>query len=112
MKIINSVPSSGVESFRTTVQCKADRNVRHDRNEHCDGIVLCRGGEATSCGKALDVFDVEIFDENDMLCPCHTPGEIVVRGKISYAQMDGYYKLSEETLKVFRNLWYHTEIRL
>jgi crotonobetaine/carnitine-CoA ligase len=35
-------------------------------------------------------------------------GEIVVRGRLPYTQMDGYYNLPEVTLRSFRNLWYHS----
>jgi len=61
-----------------------------------------------SCGKALPQYDCRIFDDHDIECPPGVVGEIVVRGKRPFIQMDGYYKMPEETLRAFRNLWYHT----
>lgn len=61
-----------------------------------------------SCGKPLEAYDVRIFDDYDIECGPKTTGEIVVRGKEPYSQMDHYYKMPEATLKAFRNLWYHT----
>jgi crotonobetaine/carnitine-CoA ligase len=61
-----------------------------------------------SCGKALPQYDCRIFDDHDMECPPGVVGEIVVRARRPFIQMDGYYKMPEETLRAFRNLWYHT----
>jgi crotonobetaine/carnitine-CoA ligase len=61
-----------------------------------------------SCGKALPQYDCRIFDDNDMECAPGVKGEIVVRGKEPFIQMEGYYNMPEATLKTFRNLWYHT----
>lgn len=61
-----------------------------------------------SCGKPLDVFDVRIFDDHDIELAPRSTGEIVVRGKEPYLQMDGYYNLPEATVRAFRNLWFHT----
>ncbi|MBW1805865.1 MAG: AMP-binding protein, partial [Deltaproteobacteria bacterium] len=61
-----------------------------------------------SCGKTLPQYDCRIFDDYDMECPPGVKGEIVVRGKLPFIQMDGYYNMPEATLTSFRNLWYHT----
>ena len=61
-----------------------------------------------SCGKPLGAFDVRVFDDCDIECPPKCRGEIVVRAREPYAQMDGYYNMAEATVKAFRNLWYHT----
>lgn len=61
-----------------------------------------------SCGKALPQYDVRIFDDYDRECPPGVVGEIVVRGKRPFIQMEGYYNMPENTLRSFRNLWYHT----
>lgn len=61
-----------------------------------------------SCGKALPQYDCRIFDDYDMECPAGVTGEIVVRGKLPFIQMDGCYNMPEVTLRLFRNLWYHT----
>ena len=61
-----------------------------------------------SCGKALKSYDVRIFDDYDVECGPGVTGEIVVRGREPYSQMDCYYKMPEATVKAFKNLWYHT----
>lgn len=61
-----------------------------------------------SCGKTLPQYDCRIFDDHDMECSPGVIGEIVARGRLPFIQMDGYYKMPEETLRAFRNLWYHT----
>lgn len=53
-------------------------------------------------------FDVKIVDEDDEELPPGRIGEIVSRPKEPYIQMMEYYKMPEETLKAFRNLWLHS----
>jgi crotonobetaine/carnitine-CoA ligase len=61
-----------------------------------------------SCGKPLKAYDVRIFDDYDIECGPRVTGEIVVRGREPYRQMDGYYKMPDATVKAYRNLWFHT----
>jgi carnitine-CoA ligase len=76
------------------------------------GIVLVSPFDETvrpgTCGKPLSTYDVRIVDDHDIELPPGTPGEIVVRGMEPYAQMNSYYNMPEATVRVFRNLWYHT----
>lgn len=61
-----------------------------------------------TCGKPIEVYDVRIVDDHDIECGPRQTGELVVRGKEPYAQMENYYNNPEATVKVFRNLWFHT----
>jgi len=61
-----------------------------------------------TCGKPLPAYDVRIFDDHDVECGPKTTGEIVVRGNEPYSMMDSYYNMPEATVKVSRNLWFHT----
>lgn len=61
-----------------------------------------------SCGKAVEMHEVKIFDKNDNECEPLQVGEIVVRPKISAIIFAGYYKDAERTLASMSNLWYHT----
>jgi crotonobetaine/carnitine-CoA ligase len=61
-----------------------------------------------SCGRPLKAFDVRIVDDDDVECSPRATGEIVVRGIEPYSQMEGYYNMPEATVRVFRNLWFHT----
>ena len=61
-----------------------------------------------SCGIAAPYYEVEIHDEEDLPCPPGVAGEIVVRPKEPGIMFKGYYKMPEETIKSWKNLWFHT----
>lgn len=62
-----------------------------------------------SCGRVLgDLFEVKLVDNDDVDVPIGSIGEIVVRPKVPFVMMSGYYKMPEKTLEAFRNLWFHT----
>jgi crotonobetaine/carnitine-CoA ligase len=62
-----------------------------------------------SCGRPIpSLFDVRIFDEDDMEVPANVTGEIVVRPQTPWSIMSGYYKDAERTLETYDNLWFHT----
>jgi crotonobetaine/carnitine-CoA ligase len=55
-----------------------------------------------------ELFDVRIVDDNDVELPPNTPGEIIVRPRQPHVMFEGYWKRPEDTLKVMRNMWFHT----
>jgi crotonobetaine/carnitine-CoA ligase len=55
-----------------------------------------------------DVFDVRLFDEKDNEVPVGEVGEIVCRPLRPHVMFEGYYGNPEATVRVFRNLWFHT----
>ncbi|MDO9209856.1 MAG: AMP-binding protein, partial [Deltaproteobacteria bacterium] len=61
-----------------------------------------------SVGKARESFEVKIFDDQDNEVPPDQVGEIVIRPKKPFIMFNGYYKMPEETLNDYRNLWFHT----
>jgi carnitine-CoA ligase len=61
-----------------------------------------------SCGRPVSYYEVEIHDEHDEPCPPRVEGEIVVRPKEPHVLFEHYYRMPDETLDAFRNLWYHT----
>lgn len=60
------------------------------------------------CGRPAEGAEVRIVDEDDQMLGPEQIGEIVMRPDAPYTMMSGYYKLPEETLEAFRNLWFHT----
>jgi len=60
------------------------------------------------CGRPTENTEVGIVDDDDLLLEPHSVGEIVMRPREPYTMMSGYYRMPEETLQVFRNLWFHT----
>jgi crotonobetaine/carnitine-CoA ligase len=65
----------------------------------------CRMG---SIGVPTDLAEVAIVDAEDRPLPPGQVGEIVVRPRVAYSMMLGYYKMPEETLRRARNLWWHS----
>jgi crotonobetaine/carnitine-CoA ligase len=63
---------------------------------------------AGSCGKPIGPFDVSLQDEDGFEVPVGTPGELCLRPRAPGLVMDGYYRMPEESLAAFRNLWFHT----
>ena len=61
-----------------------------------------------SCGLPLPEYEVRIVDENDDEVPSNTVGEIVSRPRAPWRMFSGYYRMPEETLHAFRNLFFHT----
>jgi carnitine-CoA ligase len=59
-------------------------------------------------GKIRESFEVKLFDDGDQEVPVGQVGEFVIRPKQPFIMFQGYYKMPEETLKDYRNLWFHT----
>lgn len=61
-----------------------------------------------SSGKRIPEFDVRIVDDLDRELPANTPGEIVCRPLHPDVMFMGYWRRPEDTLKLMRNMWFHT----
>jgi carnitine-CoA ligase len=61
-----------------------------------------------SSGKRIPDFDVRIVDDMDRELPANVPGEIIVRPLRPDILFQGYWRRPEETLRLMRNLWFHT----
>jgi crotonobetaine/carnitine-CoA ligase len=61
-----------------------------------------------SVGQARESFELKIFDDQDNELPIGQVGEIVVRPRAPFIMFSEYYKMPEETLKCYGNLWFHT----
>ena len=55
-----------------------------------------------------EYFEVKVVDENDEEVPTGEIGECVSRCKYPHTQMKEYYRMPEETAKLFRNCWLHS----
>ncbi|MCY1482856.1 Long-chain-fatty-acid--CoA ligase [compost metagenome] len=78
--------------------------------EACVVTSLAAGEYAApgSSGKRIPDFDVRIVDDNDQELPANTPGEIVVRPLRPDIMFQGYWNRPADTLKLMRNMWFHT----
>lgn len=61
-----------------------------------------------SAGKPAPDLEVLLVDDEDRPVQIGEVGEIVVRPREPYAIFSGYWQKPEETLRSYRNLWYHT----
>ena len=61
-----------------------------------------------SSGKRIPDFDVRIVDDLDRELPTNITGEIVVRPLRPTIMFEGYWQRPADTLKVMRNMWFHT----
>jgi carnitine-CoA ligase len=61
-----------------------------------------------SSGKRIPEYDVRIVDDLDRELPPNTPGEIVCRPLQPDVMFMGYWRRPEDTLKLMRNMWFHT----
>jgi crotonobetaine/carnitine-CoA ligase len=63
-------------------------------------------------GRAVDEFDVRVFDEHDAEAPEGQPGELVVRSRYPFSLAAGYHGMPDATIDSWRNLWFHTGDRV
>ncbi|CAN5336830.1 ATP-dependent acyl-CoA ligase [soil metagenome] len=78
--------------------------------EACVITSLAAGNYAApgSSGKRIPDFDVRIVDDLDREVPANTAGEIVCRPQRPDIMFMGYWRRPEDTLKLMRNMWFHT----
>jgi crotonobetaine/carnitine-CoA ligase len=72
------------------------------------GGVLVGPAEPTGCGYLRPDFEGRLVDESDVAVAPGEVGELVLRPTEPWTAMAGYYKMPEETLARWRNLWLHT----
>jgi crotonobetaine/carnitine-CoA ligase len=57
-------------------------------------------------------FAASVVDEEDQPVPDGTAGELVLRHEEPYAFATGYYRMADQTVEAWRNLWFHTGDRV
>ena len=67
----------------------------------------CNSNNYQSCGQVRDGVEVRIVDENDLVVPPNTIGEMIVRGE-PWELNVGYWNMPEKTAEAWRNGWFHT----
>jgi len=65
-------------------------------------------GPPGSSGRVGRDFETIIADEHDNPVPVGTPGEILVRPRRPYIMFQGYWNRPGDTVRAWRNLWFHT----
>ena len=59
-------------------------------------------------GRAMPGYQVKVVDENDEEVPDGTAGELVMRADEAFAFATGYWRMPEQTIASWRNLWFHS----
>ncbi|MGV0871310.1 AMP-binding protein [Mycolicibacterium sp. XJ879] len=59
-------------------------------------------------GRANPLFDIRLFDEDDVEVPTGEVGEIVCRPTEPHVMFEGYWNNPEATVATWRNNWFHT----
>jgi carnitine-CoA ligase len=67
-----------------------------------------REAKPGSAGWAQPNLELRVVDEHDVEVTAGETGELVVRPRTPESMFSGYFKMPDETLAAFRNLWYHT----
>jgi crotonobetaine/carnitine-CoA ligase len=57
-------------------------------------------------------FDARVVDKHDAPLPDGTAGELVLRADAPFAFASGYFNRPEDTVRAWRNLWFHTGDRV
>jgi len=57
-------------------------------------------------------FAARVVDDDDVELPAGAAGELVLRAEAPFAFATGYFHRAEETLRAWRNLWFHTGDRV
>jgi crotonobetaine/carnitine-CoA ligase len=63
-------------------------------------------------GRTMPGFEARVVDEQDVEVPDGTAGELVLRADEPYAFSTGYWRMPEETVAAWRNLWFHSGDRI
>src|SRR5690606_25011311 len=74
-------------------------------------VTSLAGGEYAapgSSGKRVPEFDVRIVDDQDRELPAGQSGEIIIRPLRPNIRLQGYWRRAEDTMKVMRNMWFHS----
>ncbi len=61
-----------------------------------------------SCGKTHEDWEARVVDSQGLEVQVNQIGEIVVRPRLPSIMMNGYVNKSDETVRVSRDLWFHT----
>jgi crotonobetaine/carnitine-CoA ligase len=67
-----------------------------------------RAAKLGSAGWAQPNLELRVVDEHDREVPAGEAGELVVRPRTPESMFSGYFRMPDETVAAFRNLWYHT----
>ncbi len=63
-------------------------------------------------GRAMPGYQAKVVDGDDEEVPDGTPGELVLRADEPFAFATGYWRMPDQTVESWRNLWFHSGDRV
>jgi crotonobetaine/carnitine-CoA ligase len=63
-------------------------------------------------GRVMPGYEAKVVDEDDNEVPDGTAGELVLRADEPFAFATGYWRMPEQTVESWRNLWFHSGDRV
>ena len=75
-----------------------------------NAVIGARDGtqEPGTMGYVMPGYEAKVVDANDDEFPDGTPGELVMRADEPFAFATGYWRMPEQTVESWRNLWFHS----
>jgi carnitine-CoA ligase len=79
-----------------------------------NAVIGAREGEQRpgTMGRVMPGYQARIVDELDEEVPDGTPGELTLRADQPFAFATGYWRMAEQTVEAWRNLWFHSGDRV
>ena len=79
-----------------------------------NAVIGARDGSqrAGTMGRVMPGYQARVVDGNDEEVPDGTPGELVLRADEAFAFATGYWRMPDQTVESWRNLWFHSGDRV
>jgi crotonobetaine/carnitine-CoA ligase len=107
-------PATAAETWRIFEERFGIRIVDGHGMTETNAVIGPRDGKQRPgwMGRVMPGFDARVVDEHDVEVPDGSPGELVMRPDEPFAFATGYWRMPEETVRVWRNLWFHSGDRV
>jgi carnitine-CoA ligase len=103
-------PATAAETWRAFEERFGIRIVEGHGMTETNAVIGPRDGQQRPgwMGRTMPGFEARVVDEQDVEVPDGTAGELVLRADAPYAFSTGYWRMPEETVAAWRNLWFHS----
>jgi carnitine-CoA ligase len=107
-------PATAAETWRVFQERFEIRIVDGHGMTETNAVIGPRDGEQRPgwMGQVMPGFEARVVDEHDVVVSDGTPGELVIRSEEPFAFATGYWQMPEETVRAWRNLWFHSGDRV
>ncbi|MGH3111096.1 MAG: ATP-dependent acyl-CoA ligase [Gaiellaceae bacterium] len=107
-------PATAAETWRVFEERFGTRIVDGHGMTETNAVIGPRDGEQRPgwMGRVMPGFAARVVDEHDVEVSDGTAGELVMRSHEPFAFATGYWRMPEETVRAWRNLWFHSGDRV